>query len=54
MQEFNVILRKIRYADMIVEAKDEKEAGELAMNKYMEGLVDWGDEDVEVEETEEI
>lgn len=54
MTEFNVILQKTRFTEMIIEAKDEKEAGQKAMAIYEDGNADWGDEDVEIKETEKI
>jgi len=54
MTEFNVILRKIQYAEMIVNAKNEKDAKELAMDIYESGNANWGEVEVEVLEVEEI
>ena len=54
MTEYHVVLRKVKYANIMIEAKDEEEAGELAMGKYEEGLAELTEDEVEVMETEEM
>ena len=54
MTEFNVILQKTRIAEVIVEAKNKKEAGEKAIEIYEDGNADWGEDDVEVRDVEDI
>ena len=54
MLEFNVTLQKIRFAEVLVDAKDKVEAEKKAMSIYEDGNADWGEDDVEVRDVEEI
>ena len=54
MTEFNVTLQKMRFAEVLVDAKDKVEAEKKAMAIYEDGNADWGEDDVEVRDVEEI
>lgn len=54
MKEFNVVLQKLKFTEIIIEAKNKKDAGQKAMEICEEGNVDWSKKEVEIMSTTEM